>query len=224
MHAVSEPQTSAAPTAGPAVVFGSELADLAAVYRDEVSVVIVERPLDARVVQVAEQLTLHRPFERTVRVPAASAADAVLDALVPVTVDETLDLSPLWEDLRSWLEAYALLTGAELLGVRLAVLATDMCPRFHVDRVLARLVVTYAGPGTEVLEHADRRWLGHAAGDRTDETSGLMRGPAVRAPTGAGVLMKGEAWPGAEGKGAVHRSPAIAAYGQRRLVLTVEGL
>lgn len=45
----------------------------------------------------------------------------------------------------------ALLTGAELLGVRLAVLATDMCPRFHVDRVLARLVVTPTVAGSATL-------------------------------------------------------------------------
>lgn len=224
MHAVTPPL--GAPLAPPSssVVTGTELADLAAVYRDDVNVVIVSRAVDDRVAQAAEWLAQQRPYDRTLRLPAISAADAALDGLVPMALEVTTELSPLWDDVRGWLEAYALLTGAEQLGVRLSVLVTDMCPRFHVDRVLARLVVSYAGPGTEVLEHADRRWLGHAAGDRTDETSGLMRGPAIRAPTGAGVLLKGEAWPGAEGRGAVHRSPAIAAYGVRRVVLTVEAL
>lgn len=222
MHAVTPPL---AETPAPTTVFhGTDLADLAAVYRDDVNVVIVSREVDDRVVHAAHWLAQQRPYDRTLRIPGVSAADGALEGLVPVTLEVTTDLSPLWDDVRGWLEAYVLLTGAEQLGVRLSVLATDMCPRFHVDRVLARLVVSYAGPGTEVLEHADRRWLGHAAADRTDETSGLMRGPAIRAPTGAGVLLKGEAWPGAEGRGAVHRSPAIAAHGLRRVVLTVEAL
>jgi len=34
------------------------------------------------------------------------------------------------------------------------------------------------------------------------------------------VLLKGDSWPGMDGRGAVHRSPPITAIGAKRLVLT----
>lgn len=37
------------------------------------------------------------------------------------------------------------------------------------------------------------------------------------------ALMKGERWQGNEGRGLVHRSPALSA-GQRRLILTLDWL
>ena len=44
---------------------------------------------------------------------------------------------------------------------------------------------------------------------RSDEQTGVIRtGAAIQhVPTFAVVLLKGEAWPGAKGFGAVHRSP-----------------
>ncbi|NOJ83626.1 DUF1826 domain-containing protein [Myxococcus xanthus] len=38
------------------------------------------------------------------------------------------------------------------------------------------------------------------------------------------ALLKGESWPGNQGNGAVHRSPAIASSGRRRLILSIEAL
>jgi hypothetical protein len=56
---------------------------------------------------------------------------------------------------------------ADQVGFRLLSLSHPMCPGFHVDRVNLRLVYTYAGPGTEWLEHhsVNRQWLGNV--DRT---------------------------------------------------------
>jgi hypothetical protein len=126
-----------------------------------------------------------------------------------------------------WAGVIVDLTDAELVGVRLARHDRAMCPRFHVDRVLVRMCIAYRGAGTEYLAdaHADRRFLGFAAGGRSNETSGLLHEGAEisRAPTGAVVLLKGEAWPGNAGKGAIHRSPAASADAPR-LVLTLDAL
>jgi hypothetical protein len=120
------------------------------------------------------------------------------------------------------------LTGATAVGVRLWTLESTMCPRFHVDRVTVRLVCTYVGAGTELVAHedADRAWLGHApqAGrDGDDPDARVVRSPecVVRAPRGALVLLKGEAWPENEGRGAVHRSPSTSSA-TPRLVLTID--
>jgi len=36
-------------------------------------------------------------------------------------------------------------------GTRITTLDRAMCPRFHVDRVPVRLIVTWGGPGTQWL-------------------------------------------------------------------------
>ncbi len=117
------------------------------------------------------------------------------------------------------------LVGAPEIGLRMRALGHEMCPRFHVDRVPLRLLCTYAGPGTEWLceRDVDRRLLRAQLGeDRCDPA--MRAGAVVRRAQPAHVgLFKGEAWPGREGLGAVHRSPSCAG-GQRRLLLSLEVL
>ena len=131
------------------------------------------------------------------------------------------------ELLRDLAALYAALLGAERLGLRLSTLERAMCPRFHVDRVGVRLVYTVLGPGTEWLdsEVVDRRHLGHLAAGQPDECSGLIRpgGRVRRARAGDLCLLKGEAWPGNTGRGAVHRSPTPTP-GERRVVVTLDTL
>ncbi|HCL78132.1 DUF1826 domain-containing protein [Stutzerimonas nitrititolerans] len=119
-----------------------------------------------------------------------------------------------------WLaQAYGCLLGARRIGLRLRVLDRTMCPRFHVDHVPLRLVITYAGFGSQ--------WLTEGAMCR----SGLGN-PSAEPPNDAGVhqldcghvaLIKGEKWLDNEGAGLVHRSPPMAA-GERRLLLTMDWL
>ncbi len=124
------------------------------------------------------------------------------------------------EDLNFLLRLYTDLLGAEAVGVRLKTLSSDMCPRFHVDRVGVRLLCTYAGPATEWLENSQviRGALG-----ATGEVPRL--GARVQMLERFDVaLLKGEAWPGNTGNGAVHRSPAIQKDGVRRLLLSIEAI
>jgi hypothetical protein len=137
-----------------------------------------------------------------------------------------LESRVLLDDVMFWGGVIADLAEAEMIGVRLARHDAAMCPRFHVDRVLVRLCTTYCGSGTEYLADADadRGRLGFAAG-QPDETAGLLREGATiaRASTGAVVVLKGEAWPGNAGRGAIHRSPATSGDAPR-LVLTLDAL
>lgn len=120
----------------------------------------------------------------------------------------------------AWLaRAYGCLLGARRIGLRLRVLDRTMCPRFHVDHVPLRLVITYAGFGSQ--------WLTEGAMCRSD-----LGNPSAEPPNDAGVhqlgcghvaLIKGEKWIDNEGAGLVHRSPPMAA-GERRLLLTMDWL
>jgi hypothetical protein len=126
-----------------------------------------------------------------------------------------------------WSNVLGDLTGCQQVGVRLARVEEAMCPRFHVDHVLLRVVCTFEGAGTQFLAEADvdRRWLGHAAEGRPDEVSGLLCAGAQihQAEVGDVVFLKGESWPGNGGRGAVHRSPRATAK-EHRLVMTLDAL
>lgn len=120
----------------------------------------------------------------------------------------------------SWLvSAFACLLGAQRIGLRLRVLDTAMCPRFHVDHVPVRLITTYAGIGSQWLKEGamDRRQLGKPEAEPQDDS--LIQ----QITSGEVALLKGEKWHGNEGFGLIHRSPQPAP-GERRLILTLDWL
>lgn len=91
-------------------------------------------------------------------------------------------------------------------SVRLRVEAVfdDACRKFHIDNVVARLICTYRGPGTELsLKDGDMNEI---------ET----------VPTGVPVLLKGKKWPQTENIKLYHRSPPIQGTGISRLVLVLD--
>lgn len=104
------------------------------------------------------------------------------------------------------------------LVVRLDVVANDGCRLFHVDRLRTRWICSYRGRATQ--------WLPDDAVDR----AGLGRGnnDHVRDWTRVGeferhwfAAMRGDLWPGAEGRGFVHRSPP-ACPAESRIVLAID--
>jgi Protein of unknown function (DUF1826) len=197
-----------------------EVADLALAFAPDVQIVVLRRTLDAELADEAERLSQEAGFRLLRRERTEDLARSGLTHALPA-------YPALARDLAYWAEVLGELVGAPEMGIRLACVDHAMCPRFHVDRVTFRTVCTYRGAGTEYVAHSqvDRRWLGLAAGSLRDEETGLLRSPhAVRAARpGDLVLLKGEAFPGNQGRGAVHRSPAASAAAPR-LVLTLDGL
>lgn len=130
-------------------------------------------------------------------------------------------------EMDSLVELLTDLLDCDQIGLRLEVLQRAMCPRFHVDRVGIRLLCSYRGAGTEYLpgQAADRRLLGRAD-LRSDEEAGLILNPAecLSLPAFAIALVKGEAWPGNTGRGAIHRSPAVHPGHAPRVLLALDGV
>ncbi len=90
-----------------------------------------------------------------------------------------------------------------LLHVRLSVITTAACRRFHIDHVTARMLCTYRGAGT---------WFAQPGQDTA----------ALEMPTGSAAILRGTLWPGAEAAGLLHRSPPLAGTGQARLLLAID--
>jgi len=86
------------------------------------------------------------------------------------------------------------LTGAQRLTVKLEVIETDACRRFHADYVTLRLLCTYVGPGTQ--------WHRVSTPDAIEQV-----------PTGAVAIFKGRQL--LDPPTVLHRSPPIAGTARR---------
>ena len=204
----------------PRVAQARELIDLGQIFEPACNVVRCPRPRDPLLLAEAQRLLADRTWRFAEACQPKDVARA-LTARLPEGAPRLI------LDVAHWVQVFADLSEAEWVGVRLARLEQAMCPRFHVDQLELRLILTYCGPGTELLAErdVDRRWLGHASGGLSDEDSGLIRAGGVieRAEVLEVLVLKGELWPGNQGRGAVHRSPA-ASTAEPRLVLTLDPL
>ena len=115
-------------------------------------------------------------------------------------------LTWLCDDARRLADWVADLHGASILRLRLEAVFDNACSKFHVDNVLARLICTYCGPGTQL-------------------SLDTPEAPAIETvATGVPVLLKGKLWPQANEIALQHRSPPIENTGLSRLVLVLEPL
>lgn len=124
-----------------------------------------------------------------------------------------------------WTDVFQHLFGAKTMGLRLQSLDRPMCPKFHIDRLTVRGVLTFTGEGTQWLPNhaAKRSRLGVVSAGLEDSVSGVVldQDAIQSAPTGSFFLLKGEGWEGNEGNGIIHRSPPVSKLG-RRLMLSLD--
>ncbi|WNG44226.1 DUF1826 domain-containing protein [Archangium minus] len=188
---MSLPATRLSP---PSVITVEQVADLTAIFEKHLNVCVWERPADAALAHWLEEVCATYRF---LQVRETRVGDAELGGVLAPLPDSP-GRERFRQELAGLVELYADLFDAERVGLRLGTLDAPMCPRFHVDRVGVRLVCTYKGAGTEYLDEAD---VQHSP---LDARPGAV--PRRMAPFAVGLL-KGEAWPGNQGQGAVHRSP-----------------
>lgn len=94
------------------------------------------------------------------------------------------------------------------LELRLEVVTSDSCRKFHADYVRARLITTYAGPGTDWVDSADAERLARGA---APVAINRMKASDVG-------IFKGKL---ASQHPAIHRSPPISDTGEQRLLLVL---
>ncbi len=101
---------------------------------------------------------------------------------------------------------FATLMKAKYLRLRVDVVTTNACRKFHVDAITARLVCTYRGTGTQYATAPKGQEPAHVA----------------TVPTGSPILLRGTLWPATPATGFLHRSPPIEGTGETRLVLVLD--
>lgn len=134
---------------------------------------------------------------------AAAAVRAACDA---AGTAEGPERARLVSDIADLAERFAALMRAPLLQLRLDLVTTDACRRFHIDAVTARLLCTYRGTGTQ---------LGIAPDGR--DPDGIHS-----ATPGTVLILRGTLWPTDPATSLRHRSPPIAGTGETRLLLVLD--
>lgn len=97
---------------------------------------------------------------------------------------------------------FARLMGCERLRLRLEVVETDACRKFHMDYVTARLLMPLVGPGTQWIDIRDG-----------------MGAPLRQLEPGHVGIFKGRL--AVKASAILHRSPPVAASGETRLLLAL---
>lgn len=134
---------------------------------------------------------------------------------VPATLRHLCDLACtpkgperdwLVDDIAMLAQRFANLFEVSYVRLRLQVVTTNACRKFHRDAITGRLVCTYLGTGTQY------------------GTAGPGADPAAvfTTPTGAPILLRGSLWPPDPDDGFLHRSPPIEGSGETRLVLVLD--
>ena len=113
-------------------------------------------------------------------------------------------LTWLCQDAEKLAEQVANLHRVSSVRLRVEAVFDDACRKFHIDNVVARLICTYRGPGTQLS---------------------MLRGEVEHVetvPTGTPILLKGKQWPQTDEVALHHRSPPIEGTGMSRLVLVLD--
>ncbi|MEM8736824.1 MAG: DUF1826 domain-containing protein [Planctomycetota bacterium] len=177
---------------------------LRSIKQEECSLTIWERTPLARM----EQLLEGAPKDIRLDTSLAGIGSSFSNALVTHGFAKPFAHPLLVEDVSGLAELYCSILGIDELEVRLEVVTTNSCRKFHADYVTARLITTYVGAGSN--------WLDADDADRVKE--GLEPRKIHSLTTGDVGIFKGKL---ALGRPAIHRSPPIAGTGQKRLLLAL---
>ncbi|MEC8037395.1 MAG: DUF1826 domain-containing protein [Pseudomonadota bacterium] len=139
-------------------------------------------------------------------VAVEEVSDAVRDACAEAGTPEGVERDELITEIQMLADTFAALMKVAAVLLRLDVITSNACKRFHIDAVSARLICTFRGTGTQLV-------AAESAGDP---------GAVLTVSRGSPILLKGTLWPDAPASGLLHRSPPIEGTGETRLVLVFD--
>ena len=184
-------------------VISGQLGDFAAIYDEDVEIVSVTRAQASTCEALAKRLVRSRQVPQLRWVQPADDPEARTSDL-PATIDADIR-SALLDQIAQASEMLGELMDCEWVGVRLEILSAPMCPRFHVDHVPCRMLITLSGLGTEWIPNGDVDWAAFADLETTAPPVKANR-QTQQLTTGHWSLLKGGAWNDCF-RGVVHRSP-----------------
>ena len=203
---VSVATTPAEPGSAYRVVEGDRLDILDDIWSPGCAVAIWKRTARWPLLERLEQLSPEQRPELRI----ATSPDQALSALS--TEVQLLGLAgsgfgtALLEDAASLVRSFSDVMKTNTVRLRFDVIRNDACRKFHLDNVVARLLCTDQGCGTQYGRF------------RTDGDPD----PIYELATGAVGLFRGQLWPTGERSAIVHRSPPILQHLETRLLLVID--
>lgn len=193
---------------------GDNPALLADIYQEDVQLINWQRKLNDNVrVEIDELLLNRKRFTFRMVLPPEKVAAWLHEQW------GNNNYKNLANDVEELATMFADLFEVGQVGLRLELIDKTLCPLFHVDKVLCRLVTTYSGLTTEWLtdDNTDRNALRNYQYEdimiNSDRLNQVSKGDVL--------LFKGQSWTDNKGDGVVHRSPQ-ATIDNRRLLLTLD--
>lgn len=191
---------------GPAVGVAETPADLSAILQPDCAAMVwTRKPLTDFQNWIDSLAPDQLPKARVILRPE-NVREAVSEVCDLCGTPDCTERALLIDDTAALAHIFAELMQAEYLQLRLDVIATNACRKFHIDAVTARLVCTYRGTGTQYGV----------------PTEGAEPSHISTVPTGSPILLRGTLWPERPSTGLLHRSPPIEGTGETRLVLVLD--
>ena len=191
--------------------FASSPEDLSLFLEPDCAATIWDRPVSPALISWLNGLAPHELPQWREIVAVEAVHEAVLDACEEAGTPDCQERAELIADVQELADAFAGIMQAEFVQVRLDVIRSNACRRFHVDAVTGRLVCTYRGTGTQYA------YGGGDSGDSDQEPRSIET-----VSSGAPILLRGTLWPDKGQSGLLHRSPPIEGTGETRLVLVLD--
>lgn len=200
-------------------IIGHKPTVLTRIYDDNISACIQTRTLSKEITDYAAFICYsYNNIELSLVITPTSIAEQLSHAL-PHHDTRAVFI----HDVATIIDMFACLFDLEKIGLRLTTLTKAMCPRFHTDHVLCRLITTYFGKGTEWLDSntIDPHQL-NTYNDPHDNTPFFEEAPCLHLKAGDIALFKGDRWEeSTTNRGVIHRSPQLNP-GEVRLLLTLD--
>ncbi|WP_120500081.1 DUF1826 domain-containing protein [Roseovarius sp. EL26] len=188
------------------IAIADDPSELTAFKKADCPAAILQRHPNPKFQEWIDQVDANRlPRGRIILQPNA-VSDAVHQLCEVANSPTGPELEWLQNDISELATIFSDLMQASFLRLRLDVVTTNACRKFHIDAITARLVCTYRGTGTQ---------YGTAMGGSDPEQIHTM--PSCKA-----ILLRGTLSPTIPPSGLVHRSPPIEGTGETRLVLVLD--
>ncbi|MEL7279791.1 MAG: DUF1826 domain-containing protein [Pseudomonadota bacterium] len=147
----------------------------------------------------------HLPSTRVTLAPD-QVSDALSRSALMCGTPNCPECGMLVDDVSALAMVFADVMDTPFIRLRLDVVTSNACRKFHVDALTVRLICTYRGTGTQ---------YGVSRNDKDPEH-------VFTVPACAPIILRGSKWPESPSIGLRHRSPPIEGTGETRLLLVID--
>lgn len=205
--------TLRSPSSHRSVIFGATPEALLRIRQAVVSLAVWERSMPPAVACWLDQKPPETWPTARFRCRSTEARQQVMEAFANHADGNSAECLVLKEDIIAQIERFSRICSAPWLEVRLEVISSNACAKFHADNVSVRLLTTYRGPATE--------WLDPALADEACCPAHAPEAAVRQLSRFAVALIKGRKARSRSGPLVLHRSPPIEGSGQTRFFLCV---